>query len=186
MNIKETKFKGCFLIEPKIFTDQRGIFFELFRKDALETKLGYEIDFVQENQSISKKGVLRGLHFQKGETAQAKLVTVTKGEVLDVVVDLREGSQTYGEHLKIRLSDKNHHCLFIPRGMAHGFLTLSQEAIFSYKCDNYYNPTEEGGIIYHDGDLNIDWEVPIAELLLSEKDLNLPTFKSIRKSKRYL
>ena len=181
MNITETILKGCFLIEPKIFKDQRGVFFELFRKDALETKLGYEIEFVQENQSISKKGVLRGLHFQKGETAQAKLVSVRKGEVLDVVVDLREGSKTYGEHLRIRLSDNNHHCLFIPRGMAHGFLTLSEEAIFSYKCDNYYNPAEEAGIIYDDKDLNIDWQVPIAELLLSEKDLNLPSFNSVRK-----
>ena len=181
MNITETKLKGCFLIEPKLFTDQRGVFFEVFRKDELENKLGYEINLVQENQSISRKGVLRGLHFQKGNAAQAKFVTVTKGEVLDVVVDLRYGSQTYGEHFKIRLSDQNRNCLFIPRGMAHGFLALSDHTAFSYKCDNYYNPTEEGGIVFHDTDLNIDWELPISELLLSEKDLNLPTFKEVRK-----
>lgn len=181
MNITETKLKGCFLLEPKIFKDQRGVFFELFRKDELEDKLGYEINFVQENESISKKGVLRGLHFQKGNAAQAKLVTVTKGEVIDVVVDLRKGSETYGEHLKIRLSDQNHHCLFMPRGMAHGFLALSDDTAFSYKCDNYYDPTKEGGIVYRDTDLKIDWELPIADLTLSEKDINLPKFKEVRK-----
>ncbi len=181
MKITETKLKGCFLIEPKIVTDQRGVFFEMFRKDALETKLGHAINFVQENHSISRKGVVRGLHFQKGDAAQAKLVTVTKGEVLDVIVDLREGSETFGGHLKIKLSDVNHNSLFIPKGMAHGFLALSDHVTFTYKCDTYYNPTREGGILYNDTDLNIDWEYPLTEMIISDKDMDLPSFKAFQK-----
>ena len=177
MKISETKLKGCFLIEPELFKDYRGVFFEVFRKDELDKKLGYEINFVQENQSISKKGVLRGLHFQNGSAAQAKLVNVVKGEVLDVVVDLRQGSPTFGNHIKIKLSGDNHYNLFIPKGMAHGFVANTDEVIFNYKCDNYYNPVEEGGVFYSDPDLNIDWEYPVSEMIISEKDMNLPSFK---------
>jgi dTDP-4-dehydrorhamnose 3,5-epimerase len=171
MKITETKLKGCF--------------FELFRKDELERQLGYAIDFVQENQSISKKGALRGLHFQKGSAVQAKLVNVTKGEVLDVVVDLRKGSDTYGKHLKIRLSDLNSYSLFIPKGMAHGFLALSEGVIFSYKCDNYFNSNKEGGILYKDPNFNIDWEYSFSKMIISEKDMNLPTFKTVQKLKKF-
>ena len=180
MKITETKLNGCFLIEPKVFTDKRGVFFEMFRKDVLESKLGHEINFVQENHSISRKGVVRGLHFQKGNAAQAKLVKVLKGEVLDVIVDLREGSETYGDHLKIKLSDVNRSSLFIPKGMAHGFLALTEEVILSYKCDNYYNPPMEAGILHSDVDLNIDWEYPLSEMIVSEKDVNLPSFKAFQ------
>lgn len=179
MKITETKLKGCFLIEPEIFRDERGSFFETFRKNLLEHKLGYEIDFVQENQSFSKKGVLRGLHFQKGIAAQAKLVSVIHGEVLDIVVDLRPESKTYGQHLKIRLSGENHKSLFIPKGMAHGFLAISEAVIFAYKCDAYYRPEMEAGIFFNDLDLGIDWEYPLFELIISDKDRNLPSFKSL-------
>lgn len=181
MRITETVLKGCFIAEPKVFKDDRGLFYESYQAEKLHNALGYMVNFVQDNQSISKKGVLRGLHFQNGDHAQAKLVRVVKGEVLDVIVDLRKDSSTFGQHLKINLSEDNKKSIFIPKGMAHGFLTLSEEAIFTYKCDMYYHPSSEKGIIYNDKDLNIDWEVPIAGLLLSEKDLNLPTFKSVRK-----
>ena len=181
MNIIETKLKGCFLIKPEFFKDERGTFFEVFRKNDLENKLGDEINFVQENQSISKKGVLRGLHFQKGMASQAKLVNVINGEVLDVVVDLRLESPTFGNHLKIKLSEENHFSLFIPKGMAHGFLALSDNVIFCYKCDNYYNSEEEGGIFYRDPELNIDWEYPHTEMIVSEKDMSLPSFKTFHK-----
>ena len=181
MKITDTKLKGCFLIEPKLFKDQRGAFFETFRKNLLEQTLGYGIDFVQENQSISKKGVLRGLHFQKGSAAQAKLVRVIHGEALDVVVDLRPESETYGHHLKIRLSGGNHKSLFIPKGMAHGFLAFSETVIFAYKCDAYYRPEMEAGIFFNDLDLGIDWEYPFSELIVSDKDRNLPSFKSLVK-----
>ena len=179
MKITETKLQGCFLIEPEIIEDQRGAFFETFRKNLLEHKLGYEIDFVQENQSFSKKGVLRGLHFQKGSAAQAKLVRVIHGEVLDIVVDLRPESETYGHHLKITLSGGNHKSLFIPKGMAHGFLALSDTVVFAYKCDAYYNPEMEAGIFFNDLDLGIEWEYPFSELIISDKDRNLPSFKSL-------
>ena len=177
MEVKETKLKGCYLINPRVFNDHRGEFFEVFKKNEFEALLGQRLDFVQDNHSVSRKGVLRGLHFQEGENAQAKLVRVVKGEVLDVVVDLREESPTYGQHYKTRLSSTNRKILFIPRGMAHGFLSLTEEAIFTYKCDNYYNMKEEAGIIFNDPDLNIDWEYPTAELILSDKDLELPYFK---------
>ena len=138
LKITETHLKGCFVIEPTVFDDDRGIFFESYKKNKLEEALGRPIDFVQDNHSVSKKGVLRGLHFQVGEYEQSKLVRVAKGEVLDVAVDLRKDSATFGQHYKLRLSDSNKKSLFIPKGMAHGFLTLSDEAIFVYKCDTYY------------------------------------------------
>lgn len=179
MIFTETKLKGCFVIDPKIYKDDRGVFFESFKKNELEKTLGYKIDFVQENQSISSKGVLRGLHFQKGEAAQAKLVRITKGKVIDVVVDIRKASPTYGEHLKIELSAKSKRAIFIPKGMAHGFLALTKKVVLSYKCDNYYAPEEESGIIYNDSNLNIDWGFSNSNLLLSKKDIALPNFSAL-------
>ncbi|TDS18641.1 dTDP-4-dehydrorhamnose 3,5-epimerase [Maribacter caenipelagi] len=181
MKITETKLKGCLILEPQVFEDHRGVFFEVFKKRELEDFLGYKIDFVQENTSISKKGVLRGLHFQIGEGAQAKLVSVQKGEVVDVIVDIRPDSKTFGEHIKVTLSDKNHKSIFIPKGMAHGFLSITNEVIFNYFCDNYYNPKMESGILYNDCDLDIDWDFPLSELIISEKDLILPSFKELIK-----
>ena len=145
----------------------------------LEDSLGYEVKFVQDNHSMSAKGVLRGLHFQVGKHAQAKLVRVTAGEVLDVVVDLRKDSPTFGKHYKTTLSGLNNKMLFIPKGMAHGFLCLQDNTVFTYKCDNYYHPESEGGIMYNDPDLNIDWEMPLDKIILSEKDLHLPAFKDL-------
>ena len=179
MELKETTLKDCYLLEPKVHTDARGAFFEAYRKDELEALLGQRIDFVQDNHSVSKKGVLRGLHFQKEPYAQAKLVRVVEGEVLDVVVDLRTGSPTYGQHYKTRLSAENRKILFIPRGMAHGFLSLTEEAIFTYKCDNYYRKDAEAGILFNDPELQIDWEYPLQDLILSEKDRKLPTLKQL-------
>lgn len=179
MTVTETKLKGCFIIEPKVFFDDRGLFFESFQKEKLEKAIGIPLNFVQDNQSISKQGVLRGLHFQEGGHAQSKLVQVVKGEILDVIVDLREESPTFGDHIKIELSDSTKKSLFIPKGMAHGFVVLSEEAIFTYKCDAYYHQASERGIIYSDDTLNIDWEYPRDNIILSEKDVALPTFKAL-------
>ncbi len=167
------------MIEPTVFNDDRGIFFESYKKNILEEAVGRQIDFVQDNQSISKKGVLRGLHFQKGEYAQAKLVRVIKGEVLDVVVDMRQDSTTFGQHFKVKISSENRKSIFIPKGMAHGFLALTDDVIFVYKCDAPYNRKSEGGICYNDPDLNIDWEIPESKLILSQKDIALPLFKEM-------
>ena len=145
-----------------------------YLKSVLESYLGHSIDFVQDNHSVSGKGVLRGLHYQKGEFAQAKLVRVTSGSVIDVVVDLRKGSPTYGEYYKTLLSAENKKILFVPRGMAHGFLALEDHTEFVYKCDNYYNKSAEEGIIYNDPSLNIDWEYPVDKMIISEKDRALP------------
>ena len=179
MIITETKLKGCLILEPQIFEDNRGVFFEVFKKKKLSDFLGYEVDFVQENKSISKKNVLRGLHFQKGDGAQAKLVSVQKGEVVDVIVDIRPDSVTFGEHIKVHISDVNNKSVFIPKGMAHGFVTLTDYVVFTYLCDNYYNPQMESGILYNDFDLAIDWGYSSSELIVSEKDLILPTFKEL-------
>ncbi len=179
MLITETHLKGCFIIEPKIFEDERGIFFESYKKNEFAQVTGQNIDFVQHNQSISKRGVLRGLHLQTGEHAQSKLITVVKGEVLDVVVDFRKDSETFGQHFKLKLTEANKRSVFIPKGMAHGFLTLSDEAVFIYKCDDYYHPASESGILYSDDALNIDWEYPKEALILSEKDKKLPTLKEL-------
>ncbi|MBZ0327503.1 MAG: dTDP-4-dehydrorhamnose 3,5-epimerase [Altibacter sp.] len=177
MEIQKTPLLDCFIVKPNVFTDERGIFCETFNKRAFVEMTGIEVDFVQDNQSISTYGVLRGLHFQKGPMAQAKLVRVIKGRVLDIVVDLRKESPTFGKHYSLVLDDENHKQLFVPRGFAHGFVTLSKESIFAYKCDNYYDRASEGGIIYNDATLAIDWHLPKEELLISEKDLLLPTFK---------
>ena len=179
MNFIDTKLKGCFVLELEVYKDDRGVFFESFKKNELEKTLGYKIEFVQENQSISRKGVLRGLHFQKGEAAQAKLVRVAKGKALDVVVDLRKDSTTYGQHLKIELSAKSKKAIFIPKGMAHGFLALTKKVVLSYKCDNYYAPEKESGIIYNDSNLNIDWGIKNKNFILSEKDMALPKFSTV-------
>jgi len=179
MIVTETKLKGCFIIEPAIFDDGRGSFFESFNQKIFEEKTGIKINFVQDNQSISQRGVLRGLHFQKGKFAQAKLVRVIKGKILDIVVDLRKDSETFGEHFSIELSEENNRQLFIPRDFAHGFSVLENDTIFVYKCDNFYNKESESGIIYSDETLNIDWGLNEKEILLSEKDNRLKTFKEV-------
>ena len=158
MIVKETNLEGCFIIKPKVIQDKRGYFLESFNQAVFKEGLNRDINFVQDNESFSSKGVLRGLHYQKGDYAQAKLVRVIKGKILDVVVDLRADSPTFSKHMSIELSEDNKTQLFIPRGFAHGFLVLSDTAIFSYKCDNFYNKASEGGIIYNDKDLNIDWK----------------------------
>lgn len=177
MIVKETPLKDCFIIRPKVIKDERGYFFESFNSKEFKFNAGIDADFVQDNQSMSSKGVLRGLHFQTGEFSQAKLVRVLKGKVQDVCVDLRRESETFGEHFSIVLDDEKHEQLFIPRGMAHGFLVLEENTVFSYKCDNYYNKSAEAGIIYNDKDLSIDWHLESELLILSEKDHNLPAFK---------
>ena len=178
MTVKETKLSGCYIIEPKIFNDQRGYFFETFSQKEFYQVTQQSINFVQCNESYSKKGVLRGLHYQIGEHAQAKLVRVVKGEVLDVVVDIRENSPTFGQHESLILSEENRRQFFVPRGFAHGFIVLSDSAIFLYKCDNYYNKSSEAGIIYNDPTLNIDWRLPKSTLIVSEKDVILPTLEN--------
>ena len=177
MTLIETKLKECYIIEPQIFEDERGYFFESYNQKKFDEAIGRKIRFVQDNESFSSKGVLRGLHFQTGDFAQAKLVRVNKGLVLDVAVDLRKDSATYGKNVTVELSEINKKQLFVPRGFAHGFIVLSDTAIFSYKCDNYYNKASESGIIYNDKDLHIDWKLPEEEMIISEKDLQLPTFK---------
>lgn len=177
MNIKETKLKGCFIIEPHVFVDSRGYFQETYNQKTFHQFTGEETLFVQDNESLSSKGVLRGLHYQTGEHAQAKLVRVIRGKVMDVAVDLRKESPTYGEHFSIELSGVNKTQLFVPRGFAHGFVVLEDDTIFSYKCDNFYNKASEGGIIYNDQMLKIDWILKQEDLIISEKDKLLPTFE---------
>jgi len=179
MKIKETNIKGCFLIEPNVFQDKRGYFSETYNHYLFNEITGLTVNFVQENESYSSKGVLRGLHYQIGDQAQAKLVRVVKGKVLDVAVDLRKDSQTFGKYIATELSEQNKKQFFVPRGFAHGFIVLSESAIFSYKCDNYYNKEAERGIIYNDAELGIDWILHKEEIIISEKDMNLPKFKSI-------
>lgn len=174
MKVVETKLKGCLVIEPTVFEDDRGYFFESFNQQKFEKLSGTQTQFVQDNQSKSSYGVLRGLHYQKGEHAQAKLVRVLLGEVLDVAVDFREGSPTYGGYVGVRLSADNKKQLFVPRGFAHGFVVLSEVCEFFYKCDNLYNKESEGGIIYNDTTLSIDWVVSEDDIKVSDKDLILP------------
>lgn len=179
MNLLETNFEGCFVIEPLVFEDQRGFFLETFNQETFEKSIDQKIDFVQDNMSYSKKGVLRGLHYQKGNSSQAKLVSVLKGKVLDVVVDLRRNSKTRGAHFKIILSSENKKQLFIPRGFAHGFLVLSDSAVFNYKCDNFYDKDSESGIIFNDSVLAIDWGIDHNKVILSKKDLQLPNYNTV-------
>jgi len=175
----ETSLKDCFVLEPQVFEDERGLFFESYNQKKFQEAIGKQINFVQDNQSISSKGVLRGLHFQEGAHAQSKLVHVIHGEVIDVVVDLRKESETFGKHFKLKLSGDNNKMLFIPKGMAHGFVTLSENAIFNYKCDQFYHKASENGILFKDETLQIDWELASLKPILSLKDRNLPTFKSL-------
>lgn len=178
MIIEETNLKGCFLIKPKVFNDERGYFFESFNLKTFQKITGLAPKFVQDNQSQSSRGVLRGLHFQTGQHQQAKLVRVISGSVLDVAVDMRKNSKTFGEYFSTVLDDKSHYQMYIPRGFAHGFLVLEDHTIFSYKCDNFYHKESERGIIFNDNHLNINWDFPLDELLLSEKDKKLPAFQT--------
>lgn len=179
MKVKETKLKGCFVVEPTVFKDSRGYFFESFNETKFEDLTGQNGHFVQDNQSQSTYGVIRGLHFQKGAHAQAKLVRVLEGSVLDVAVDLREDSTTYGQWISVELTAENNLQLYVPRGFAHGFSVLTEKAVFAYKCDNNYNKDSEGGLRYNDPDLNIDWGIPTENMNLSDKDLILPFLKDI-------
>ena len=183
----ETEIKSLLIIEPKIFEDSRGFFMESYNYNTFK-ELGIDNVFVQDNISKSSKGVLRGLHFQKNEYAQAKLVYVLRGAVLDIIVDLRKDSETFGKYEAVELNDKNKRMLFIPRGFAHGFLTLEDDTEFIYKCDNFYNPKSEVGIIWNDTDLNIDWNldkynIKEEELIISEKDKKNITFEEYRRVK---
>ena len=177
MEIRETNLQGCLVVKPDVYEDERGYFFESFNKQRFEEHTGIDVDFVQDNQSKSSKGVLRGLHFQTGEYAQAKLVRVLQGSVFDVCVDLRPDSPSFKKWFGIVLNAETKEQLFIPKGFAHGFLVLEDETVFSYKCDNYYNKESESGIIYNDPTFGIEWNYPEEQLILSERDRNLPTFK---------
>jgi len=173
MKVIETDIEGVVIIEPKVFADDRGYFFESFSQKEFEEKV-CKTTFVQDNESKSTYGVLRGLHFQKMPYAQSKLVRVVKGRVLDIAVDIRKGSPTFGKHIAAELSEENRLQFFVPRGFAHGFVVLSDEAIFQYKCDNYYAPQSEGGIMWNDPALNIDWQIQLEDIILSEKDKKNP------------
>ncbi|SMC38333.1 dTDP-4-dehydrorhamnose 3,5-epimerase [Cellulophaga tyrosinoxydans] len=180
MNAIETPLQGCYILEPNIFEDDRGYFFESFNANKFNSAIGQEVFFVQDNQSFSNKGVIRAIHYQIGEYAQAKLVRVLSGAVLDVAVDLRKESPTFGQHFAIELSAENKKQLFIPKGFGHGFAVLSETAEFFYKCDNFYNKSSEGGIIYNDDSLNIDWQLSEELIKVSEKDLELPTLEKAK------
>lgn len=176
MEIIKTNIEGVVIIEPRIFKDDRGYFFESFSQREFEEKV-CKTTFIQDNESKSSYGVLRGLHFQKPPFAQSKLVRVIKGAVLDVAVDIRKGSPTFGQYVSVELTGENHRQFFIPRGFAHGFSVLSEEVIFQYKCDNFYSPQSEGAIAWNDPDLNIDWRIPAEKVVLSEKDSKHPRLK---------
>ena len=176
MNVIKTDIEGVVIIEPRIFTDARGYFFESFSQRAFDEQVR-TIHFVQDNESKSSYGVLRGLHFQKPPYAQSKLVRCVKGAVLDVAVDIRKGSPTYGKWVSCELTENNHRQFFVPRGFAHGFSVLSDEVIFQYKCDNFYAPQAEGAIAWDDPTLNIDWKIPADKVILSEKDAHHPQLK---------
>lgn len=181
MTVISTGLDGCFIIEPKVFTDERGYFMESFNEATFEKHTGQKVHFVQDNQSKSTIGVLRGLHYQTGEHAQAKLVRVLEGEVLDVVVDIRPESETYGQHVAVALSAENNRQLFVPRGFAHGFVVVSDTATFFYKCDNFYDKESEGGIAFNDPSLGIDWKLAHETLTISDKDKILPNLQNARK-----
>ena len=174
MNVIDTEIEGLKIIEPRIFGDARGYFFESFSVRDFVAQAGIEVTFVQDNESKSRYGVVRGLHFQKPPYAQSKLVRVVSGTVLDVAVDIRKGSPTYGRHVAVELSGENHRQLFLPKGMAHGFAVLSDEVVFQYKCDNFYHPESEGAIAWNDPTLAIDWRIPRESVILSEKDKHHP------------
>ena len=179
LELEKTPLKDCFLLKPSVFHDRRGSFYESYNSKRFGETTGLEMDFVQDNQSTSERGVLRGLHFQIGPFAQAKLVRTVYGEVLDVVADLRPGSPTFKKVYKVVLSSDNALQLLVPEGFAHGFLTLSETSVFAYKCNQYYNHVAEAGIIWNDPTLDIDWDFPKEKLILSEKDMQLPTFDEL-------
>lgn len=179
MEIIKTEIEGLLILKPKVFTDARGYFYESYSKRIFDEAVGHAVDFVQDNQSKSSYGVVRGLHFQKPPYAQSKLVRCIKGKVLDVAVDLRKGSPTFGKHVAVELSEENNLQFFVPQGFAHGFSVLSEEAVFQYKCDNYYAPQAEGGISLADESLGIDWRVAAEERILSDKDLKHPLLSEI-------
>lgn len=185
MQVEETELKDCFIIKDTLFKDPRGYFFESFNQVKFNELTGLNVQFVQDNQSKSAKGVLRGLHFQFGVHAQAKLVRILEGKVLDVAVDIRPNSKTFGEHVAVELTAENETQLFVPRGFAHGFVVLSDTATFFYKCDNYYHKLSEGGIKYNDPQLAINWQLPSEDLLLSEKDLLLKNLNDISEILRF-
>ncbi len=176
MEVTKTNIEGVFIIKPRIFKDTRGYFFESYNKQVFDEKVT-KVDFVQDNESMSTKGVMRGLHFQAPPYTQSKLVRCVKGRVLDVAVDIRKGSPTYGKHVAVELSEDNHRQFFVPRGFAHGFAVLSDIAIFQYKCDNYYHPEADGGISITDDSLGIDWMIDAKDTILSEKDMKHPLLK---------
>lgn len=182
MNIIKTALEGVLVIEPMVFGDDRGYFYESFNAKRFQEQTGIEVNFIQDNESKSKYGVVRGLHFQLGEYAQAKLVHVAKGRILDIAVDIRKKSPTFGQYIAVELSDINHRQLFIPRGFAHGFSVLSEDAVFQYKCDNYYNPQSERGILWNDPLIGIDWQLPVSDIILSEKDKKHPLLKDLCES----
>ena len=177
MNVKNTPLKDCYIIEPTVYEDERGYFYEKFNEKSFEDITGMNGHFVQDNISKSSYGVLRGLHLQKGEHAQAKLVSCLEGKVLDVAVDLRKDSPTFGQWFSIELTAENKLQLYVPRGFGHGFSVLSEKAVFAYKCDNFYNKDAEGSVLWNDIDLNIDWMLPEEDIILSEKDKFSKTFK---------
>jgi dTDP-4-dehydrorhamnose 3,5-epimerase len=179
MRATETFLKGCFIIEPQVFGDERGGFLLEYNKKDFQDKTGLNVDFVLGNQSISQYGVVRGLHLQKGEFSQAKLVRVIKGKILDVVVDVRKDSETFGKVFSVELSGDDNKQLFVPRGFLHGFSVLEDDTIVSYKCDNYYYPEAEDGVMFNDLDLNIDWKIPSEKIILSEKDKDLKELNNL-------
>lgn len=170
MKVLQTTIPDVVIVEPKVFSDERGYFFESFNEERFRAETGLNVRFVQDNESHSHKGVLRGLHFQKEPYAQAKFVRVVRGKVLDVAVDIRSDSPTFGRHVMTKLSGENHRQMFIPKGFAHGYVVLEDDTIFQYKCDEYYHPEAEGGIAWNDPQIGIDWRLPESEIILSEKD----------------
>ena len=177
MEVLKTAIEGLLIIDPTVFGDSRGYFFESYNKQRFNEATGLDIDFVQDNQSKSCYGVLRGLHFQKPPYAQSKLVRCVRGKVLDVAVDIRKSSPTFGKYVAVELTEDNHRQLFIPHGFAHGFVVLSEEAIFQYKCDNFYHKESEGAIAWNDPEINIDWSIPFDDVILSDKDKVNPLLK---------
>lgn len=178
MNVIKTAIDGVFILEPRLFEDARGYFFESFNQREFEEKVA-PVVFVQDNESKSSYGVVRGLHYQKPPYTQSKLVRVVKGAVLDVAVDVRKGSPTFGQHVAVELTGENHRQFFIPRGFLHGFSVLSEEVVFQYKCDNFYAPASEGAVVWDDPDLGIDWRIPAEQVILSEKDRHHPRLKDV-------
>ena len=179
MAVIKTAIEGVYIIEPTVFGDERGYFFESYNEERFRSETGIDVHFVQDNESRSKRGVLRGLHFQKKPYAQAKLVRVVQGKVLDVVVDIRKESPTFGKHIAVELSGDNHRQLFIPKGFAHGYVVMEDDTVFQYKCDEFYHPEAEGGIAWNDPDIGIDWGVPLEQVILSAKDTVNPLLADV-------